>query len=135
MPTFDQLQDRFDHALPPDDGPEPTEAHFNEAFDQLMQDDERLIDYINDVGPDTTTIFQLIHKYGGLPLNFNVSERLDVLHEELTNTADAFIDGYRNWLGSVLADRAEQVMRDEIDAARSDAEEKRADDLFLNGGW
>lgn len=131
--TFDRLQERYDNQLPVE-ATEPSEEHFNKAFDQLMQDDELLIEYIDEEGPDTTTIFQIIHRMGGLPLNFNGNERFEVMHDQLTGTAEAFIEGYREWLGDRLAERAEQVRLQAIDEARLEAEEARADNS-LNGGW
>jgi hypothetical protein len=116
MPTFDQLQERYDNQLPPDELPEPSEGQFEEAFNRLMQDDELLFDYIDAEGPDTTTIFKLIHQHG-LPAN-HASESDGELLDQLQTTADDFIEGYRKWLGTRLADLADEVMREERDLSR-----------------
>jgi hypothetical protein len=116
MTTFSQEQERYDNQLPPDELPEPSEDHFEEAFNRLMQDDELLFDYIDAEGPDTTTIFKLIHQHG-LPAN-HASESDDELRDQLQTTADDFIEGYRKWLGTRLADLADEVMREERDLSR-----------------
>lgn len=51
----------------------------------------------------------------------------------------SFLEGYREWLGSRLADRAEAIRLKDIqrakDEAAEDIAENRYEDAHLNGGW
>lgn len=110
-----------------DDGPEPSEEHFDEAFAELVQDSQLLADFVEAAQPDYTTAFQLFHRHGGLPSS-NGTERDDALIDSWQITMTNFFDHYRSWLGTRLDDRADALMRAEIQAAKDEAAESRFDD-------
>jgi hypothetical protein len=129
-----QAQARYDAMLPPEPGPEPSEDHFDTAFDMLVEDRDLMAQFMDEAGPDTVTVFQLFHR-AGLPRH-DMSERDDDLVESYEVTFRAFFDHYREWLGSRLADSAQDVMQSEIDEAREEAEEyAAADRLEAMGDW
>ncbi|HXE07092.1 MAG TPA: hypothetical protein VN612_04295 [Acidobacteriaceae bacterium] len=124
--TFDQAQERWDNMLPPDDfGQEPTEAQIEEAFSELVQDDERLNDFMLTSDVTICTVYQLYHAHG-LP-RCDGSERDDDLRDRYANEFTAFFDHYRAWLGDRLTDKADKIMQADMRAAREDAEEYAAE--------
>jgi hypothetical protein len=132
--SFAQAQARYDAMLPPEPGPEPSEDHFDTAFDMLVEDRDLMAQFMDEAGPDTVTVFQLYHR-AGLPRH-DMSERDDDLIESYEVTFRAFFDHYRDWLGLRLADTAQDVMQREIDEAREEAEEyAAADRLEAMGDW
>lgn len=132
--SFAQAQARYDAMLPPEPGPEPSEDHFDTAFDMLVEDRDLMAQFMDEAGPDTVTVFQLYHR-AGLPFR-DKTQRDDDLIESYEVTFRAFFDHYREWLGSRLADTADDVMQREIDEAREEAEESAAmSRLEAMEGW
>jgi hypothetical protein len=133
---FNRAQSNYDNQLPPEPAAEPTEAHFDEAFDQLVNDDELIEQYIEECAPNITAIFQLYH-HNGFP-RMNRSEKDDELRDSYDTIFTHFLDGYRDWLGSRLAETAEAIMDQEIHDAKEDAAAELAYEIHrnsLNGGW
>jgi hypothetical protein len=129
MPSFHQLQERHDNALPPDEAPEPTPLQFADAFDNLMENATLLADYIEDRNPDVITLFQILHRHG-VP-SYSRSQREDMLRDRMDSIIDAFVKGYREWLGVRLTNEAEMLRRKAIDDARLDAEDAEDNDSYL----
>jgi hypothetical protein len=134
--TMQQAQERHDNALPPEDGPEPTDEQIETAFGRLVHNDAVLADFLDDWAPDTTSVFQLYQR-AGLPLGNN-TERDDDLYESYTTLFDIFLRNYREWLAckdkageSRLMTEADAVMLEEAEQARQEAEDQAADDAWL----
>ena len=123
--SFAQAQARYDAMLPPEPGPEPSEDHFDTAFDMLVKDCDLMAQFMDEAGPDTVTVFQLFHDRG-LPFR-DKTQRDDELIEAYETTLNAFLEHYREWLGPRLADTAEDVMQSEIEQAREEAAEYAAE--------
>ena len=119
--------DTWKTSAPDDDATEPSPAHYDEALSELVQDSQLLADFIDVEQPDYTTPFQLFHKYGGLP-SMDGSERDDNLRNSWQVTMDNFFDHYRDWLGVRLTNKADTIMRAEIQASKDDAAASRFED-------
>lgn len=129
MRGFDAAQAKYDAMVPDDfDDMEPSSEQYDEAFTRLVNDDSAMQSFLDDYQPDTTTVFQLFHKYDGIP-SAGLSNELDATCDAMTATCKAFLDGYRTWLanGRLLAGMADTVMREEVEANRIEAEEYAAD--------
>jgi hypothetical protein len=114
------------NALPIYD-PEPSESHFDEAFAELVQDDDLLNAFMLETDVTIAAVYQLFHRHGGLPSS-NGTERDDAMIESWQITMDNFFDHYRQWLGERLTVKAQQVMDAEIQAAKDEAAEARHED-------
>lgn len=117
--------DTWKTAAPDDDGPEPSEAHFDEAFGDLVQDDDLLNKFMLETDVTIATVYQLFHRHG-FP-DKDCSERDDNLIDSYNVTFTIFFDHYRDWLGSRLTVKAQQVMDAEIEQSRIDAAEYAAE--------
>lgn len=133
--TMQQAQERYDNRLPPEDGPEPTDEQIDTAFDRLVQDDAALADFLDEVAPDTTSLFKLYHR-DGLPMG-NKTERDDNLYDSYTTLFDTFLRDYRDWLAIKdgagecrLMTAAYAVMLEEAEEARKEAEDAAADAAY-----
>ena len=131
--NFARAQANYDAMLPPEDGLEPSEAHAEEAFAQLVQDSELLAEFIENERPDYTTVFQLFHAHG-LPL-MNKTARDDKLREKYDTTMQHFFDHYRDWLGDRLTAKADEVMQAQIAESRAEAAEYAAESRRESRGW
>lgn len=127
--AFNRAQANHDNSLPPEDGPEPSEAHIEEAFSNLVAKTPLLLDYIDAMGQDNTTVFQLYHQYG-LP-RMDGSERDNTLLDSYEVILCNYLDGYREWLGPRLTEEADRVMQEAIRQGKEEAEEAAADDRWL----
>lgn len=120
--SFSEAQSRHDNSLPPEDGPEPTEAMEDEAFDELVANSTLLSEYIELVCPVSILhVIQAYNEAGGLPRR-NKTPDDDQAFERLTDGFDDFLRGYRQWLGQRLVDQADIVMQRHIENAKEDAE-------------
>lgn len=126
--TFAQAQSRYDATLPPDvDERTPAPWHFADALDQLVDDTERLVEWLGE-SPlnDVAKLLQLYHRHG-LP-RCDKSERDDTLIDQYTEALDGLLVAYRDALGDTLRDAADAAMKAEIERGLVDAAEARMDD-------
>jgi hypothetical protein len=122
---FNRAQFNHDNQLPPEDSPEPSEAHIEEAFAQLVQDSDLLNTFMLETDVTITGVYQLFHANGWPTASW--SERNDELRDSYALTFEIFFDHYRSWLGDRLTAKADEVMRAQIEEARIEAEEYAAD--------
>ena len=117
--------DTWKTATPDDFLPEPSEDQVEEAFTALVQDDERLNDFMLTSDVTICKVYQLYHAHG-LP-RCDGSERDDELRDCYAGAFGEFFDHYRAWLGDRLTDKADKIMQADMRAAREDAEEYAAE--------
>lgn len=125
--------DTWKTAAPDSERQEPSEAHVEEAFAQLVQDSELLAEFIENEQPDYTTVFQLFHAHG-LP-SMNKTARDDKLRDKYDTTMKHFFEHYNDWLGDRLTAKADEVMQAQIAEARAEAAEYAAESRRDARGW